>query len=415
MTSGITFAGEYILEEFSILKADSDLAVDIRNQLSGFYIYEDMFAPFMSGTAVIRDTLDLINLFGRGGKNLIRIKVTTPSLGSIEGFFHLYKISDRSITAERTAVYTLNFVSLESLTDSSLHISKRFTGNPSDIANELYTKHLKTEKRVITSPSSNKVAFVANYWSAIKGLVFLTDNAVSDKGASDYVAFENRDGFNFMSIASIHTQPAIQDFINTNYVMTQRREGSSEVVRDINLEYRQIQNISVQNVYDFMRDIESGAIRNRVLLHDVVRKQYRVEDYEQTKDVRSLLNKNRLYTDKVIETVRTKIMTVRMQTGLFESGDLSNARFASKRVMHMAMSRGQQVEIDVMGRTDYTVGKKITLELNQIKNITQDMDESEIRDNMLSGNYITTAVRHKFDGKSHTCKIEAMKDSTDSE
>ena len=35
---GITFAGEFILDEFAILKADSDLAVDVRNQLNAFYI-----------------------------------------------------------------------------------------------------------------------------------------------------------------------------------------------------------------------------------------------------------------------------------------------------------------------------------------------------------------------------------------
>ena len=48
--NSITFAGEYTLDEFSILKADSDFALDIRNQLNGFYVYEDMFSQFISGT-----------------------------------------------------------------------------------------------------------------------------------------------------------------------------------------------------------------------------------------------------------------------------------------------------------------------------------------------------------------------------
>ena len=409
---GITFAGEYVLDEFSILKADSDLALDVRNQLSGIFIYEDMFSPFISGTAVIRDTIDMINLFGRGGKNLVRIKITTPGIGKMEGYFHLYKISDRSEVAERTSVYTLNFVSEESLVDTSLHISKKFSGQPSEIAETIYRQYLKTSKKITTSPSSNRSAFVANYWSAVETLAFLSDNALSDKNTADFFAFENRDGMNFISMETVIRQPVIQEFAKTDYTMTQVREGDGAVVRDINQEYRQIQEITVDTVYDFMKDSESGAIRNRMLVHDITRKQYEVQDFEQTKDTKTLLNKNRMYTDKVIESMRTKIMTARKQYGLFEVADLSNARFLSKRVMHSAMIQGQRIEIDVMGRVDYTVGKRVSVDLNQLKNITKDMSNDEIKDKMLSGFYIVTAILHKFDGKSHSCKLELMKDST---
>ena len=134
---------------------------------SAFNIYEDMYSPLITGTAVIRDTLDLPSLFGRGGKNLLRIKVRTPGYKSIEGFFHLYKIGDQSLVKERTQIYTLNFVSLESITDTSLHISKRFIGSPSQIAEDIYQTHLKTEKTITVSPSSNRTAYVSNYWSEI--------------------------------------------------------------------------------------------------------------------------------------------------------------------------------------------------------------------------------------------------------
>lgn len=409
---GITFAGEYILDEFSILKADSDLALDIRNQLSGLFIYEDMFSPFISGTAVIRDTLDLLNIYGRGGKNLVRIKITTPGIGKMEGYFHLYKISDRSKVADRTAVYTLNFVSQESLVDTSLHISKRFSGSPNEIAEIMYKKYLKTDKKVITSQTSNRTVYVSNYWSAVENLAFLSDNSLSDKNTADFFAFENRDGFNFTSMETVIRQDPIQEFEKSDYVMTVVRPNDGSVVRDINREYRQIQEISVSKVYDFMTDADSGAIRNRMLFHDITRKQYTVQDFEQSSDNKTLLNKNRLYTDNIIQSMRTKIIPARKQFALFENSDLSNARFLSKRVMHVSMLQGQKIEIDVMGRLDYTVGKKVHVNLNQLKNITKDMSEDEIQDKILSGFYIVTAILHRFDGKSHSCKLELMKDST---
>jgi len=408
---GITFAGEYILDEFAILKADSDLAVDVRNQLNAFYIYEDMYSPLITGTAVIRDTLDLPSLFGRGGKNLLRIKVRTPSYKSIEGFFHLYKIGDQSLVKERTQVYTLNFVSLESMTDTSLHISKRFIGSPSQIAEDIYQTHLKTEKTITVSPSSNRTAYVSNYWSAITNLAFLADNALSDKNTADFVAFENRDGMNFVSVQSIFSQPILQDFIQTDYLMTEVAPGSTSVVRDINLEFKQIQTLNVSHYYDFITDNDSGVVNSRSLIHDIVRKQYEVRDLSQRNDVKPLLNPNRLYTDKVIDSVRPRLIPTHKHFGLFEPEDLSNARFLSRRIMHSKMLMGQKIEIDVMGRADYTVGKRVKLTINELKNITSDMSDGDIKNKMLSGYYIITAIAHKFDGRAHTCKMELMKDS----
>jgi hypothetical protein len=410
--STIRFAGEYVLDEFSIIKPDSDLALDVRNQLQSLYIYEDMFAPFITGTAVIRDTIDIPNLFGRGGKNLIKIKISTPGISEFEGFFHLYKISDRSEVAERVQVFTLNFVSIESLIDTSLHISKKFTGSPTEIAKTIFEQYYSTSKKINTSNSTNRIAYISNYWSAVTNIAYLCDNALSARNTADFVSFENRDGFNFISVEDIINQPEIQSFTKTDYTMTPVRKNDTSVVRDINLEYQQIQEINVDTLYDSVTDNDSGVFKTRVLIHDITRKQYQVDDYSQLSDNKSLLNKNRLYQDSVIETARPKIISSRKQFGLFERVDLSNAGFISKRVMHIAMLQGQKLQIDVMGRIDYTVGKKVNINLNQLKNITKDMGLDEITDKMLSGFFIITAILHKFDGKAHTSKLELMKDST---
>ena len=63
------------------------------------------------------------------------------------------------------------------------------------------------------------------------------------------------------------------------------------------------------------------------------------------------------------------------------------------------------------GNSDYTVGKKVKLTINELKNITSDMSDDDIKNKMLSGYYIITAIAHKFDGRAHTCKMELMKDS----
>lgn len=412
MNNTLSFAGEYELKEFSILKSNTQIAVDIRNQITSIILYEDLFSPMISGTAVVKDTLDLINVLGRGGKNLIRIVVGTPTLNKdIVGYFHLYKIADRSLTAERTQVYTLNFISSEYIQDQNAVLSKNFSGAPHQVFQTLMKDHLKTSKSIRFSEAANRVQYVSNYWTAIDNMAYLAEHAVSKTGAADYVFFENRDGFNFVSIEELGTGTLTQKFEQSDYSMTARSPDGTSVVRDLNREFAQIQDIRVPVLYDFISDLEMGMIHNRVATADPVRKSYRVNDRNLKDETRKLMNKNLPYREVDSATVRTNIMVAIRQFGTHVKQDLSNANWVAKRVMHAALSKAIVIEIDVMGRTDYTVGNKVNVSLNQIREILKDEPADSYRDKMLSGDYIISAIAHTFDGKSHTCQLELMKDS----
>ena len=67
------------------------------------------------------------------------------------------------------------------------------------------------------------------------------------------------------------------------------------------------------------------------------------------------------------------------------------------------------------GRTDYTVGKKVSLDLNKMVSIGLTDTKDLYLDKLYSGNYIITAIVHNFSRSQHTCNIELAKTHTNSE
>ena len=77
----------------------------------------------------------------------------------------------------------------------------------------------------------------------------------------------------------------------------------------------------------------------------------------------------------------------------------------------LQQAEATKIEIMVAGRTDYTVGMKVQLNLHKIQPLVKSDLESEMKDNMFSGNYLISAVSHYINRERHECTMEVIKDS----
>ena len=68
-----------------------------------------------------------------------------------------------------------------------------------------------------------------------------------------------------------------------------------------------------------------------------------------------------------------------------------------------------KVNIEVLGRTDYTVGQVVELYIPKATQITK--EDPDPRDMILSGNYLVSAISHVINRENHTCNIELIKNS----
>ena len=186
----LRFAGDFSLNRVQIV-TQKGFYQDITNQVIAIQFFEDLFSPFITGKIVVKESLDLINLFPFVGEEYLEIKISTPTLDKpISGLFHIYKMSDKINVGDRAVGYELNFISSESIVDTNKRISKVFAGKISDIVSTfVYDKidGIETKKKFNIENTRNTIKYVSTYWTPIQNLTFLSDNSISENQSPSFL------------------------------------------------------------------------------------------------------------------------------------------------------------------------------------------------------------------------------------
>jgi hypothetical protein len=181
-----------------------------------------------------------------------------------------------------------------------------------------------------------------------------------------YLAFQNREGFNFVSLESLYKEEVKQSF---HYNMKGRDIlTSGKSVRKLENDYKRINSIELPDSFDNVYKMTQGAFASTLHSYDVVTKEYKQDKYQYLDEFeeKEHLNKFSLTPQKMKEyfNENSYIMTDFRQYGIFnEYGDVSNYRIMQERISSLIQAEGITVRIIVPGRTDYTVGQKVNLEI----------------------------------------------------
>ena len=409
----LRFAGDVQIKEAKLTSLNGNSA-NIANQILTIEIYEDIFSPFISLSIVLRESLDYLNSFPLIGEEYVTLHIDTPTLEKpIAGRFYIYKVTDREYSKERETAYTLKCISEEYVTDVNTKLSKPVSGNISDSAQLLFGKDgLNTKKTVNIEKTSNVTKFVANFWTPSKCLSMLTTSAANINNSPTYLFFENRSGFNFRTIEELIKAPTHQQFIKDNYVRTVDANNSVRSVRDIAEDYKRITDLSVPVVTDYMKDVQTGRLKSRIISHDILTKKYTVKDYSLKKDKRqpALLNEYTAYSKYAVSSPASSITVMPKYYSNFNNfSDVTNYKTIQKRISFFQNLEKFKINIQVPGRTDYTVGQVVDVSIPKAAQITQ--DDNIVKDEMLSGRYLVSAISHVIDKESHTCNMELIKNS----
>jgi hypothetical protein len=416
ITESIRFAGDVNIRRLEIVSS-ANYKVDVTNQLIGAEIYEDIFSPFITMAITIKESQDFINALPLRGEEILNMEISTPSFKTdkaISGKFYIYKLSDRQMINDRNVVYTIFCISYEALLDLNTKHSKGFGGNISEIAKKhIGIDGLNTSKNVNVEPTKNNIKYVSNFWSPIKNLNFLATAAANTNGSANYIFFENRSGFNFVSLDSLYTASPYQKFIKDNYV----RDPNGQ--RNVERDYQRIIDFKVKVSYDALKSTNNGAYRSRIYAYDLVKKKYYAKDYDALSNFKNEvhLNAEPLYTSmKPISGVNAIFNEIRHYSSHNGFADTSSINTQQQRNSKLGLLRSSVVEISVFGRTDYTVGQKVYLEIPKAAVITDSdqmttNNEKGIIDAAHSGYYIVTAINHVINRNDHTCVMELSKES----
>jgi len=412
----IRFAGDVNVEQITITSRNG-FTQNITNQVIGVELFEDMFSPFLSGNIIVKDSLDLINTIPLVGEELVDIKINTPSFQGLDKVinnkFYLYKLSDVEFNADKSKMYRLHFISPEAIADMNKRISKSFSGKISDIAKQIVNDQsygFETKKFLNFEDTANSTKYVSNYWSPATNINYLLGNAVSVEGEPNFLFFENRTGFNFISLTKLYTQAATHTFVNDAYTRDFDSDGTN--TRNVEEEYKRIIEISIPNSYNYMDNIRAGMYSSKIITYDILTKKYASKHYSILDGWKkeSNLNPYPIVSKKHINNPWSTIIKEQKYYNNFDKfSDVTNTKTIQKRISQMLQAEGNRIEIVVPGRTDYTVGQKVELKL--YKNQPTTKDDTDFIDKANSGFYLIAAVNHFFTREKHECSMELIKNS----
>ena len=410
----LKFAGDVSIDKVKIITSDG-FYQDIAAQVINIQYYEDLFSPFISGSLIIKDSLDLVNLFPFVGEEFVELEITTPALqnGAIKGRYYIYKLSDRELIGDNVVVYQLHFISVEAVIDLNKKVSKVYTGNVANTIKSIVadkTDGLQSDKKVYAEETTRDAKFISNFWSPVKCINHLTELAVNRNSSPSYVFFENRDGFYFVSLDSLYASDVYQDFTFDKY--TRDDLGNGKTVRNPQEDFKRITSVSIPVGFDYMDRIRSGAFASKSISYDLTNKKYNVRNYNMFEkfNKQNHLNKYAIASDRAIFRSNSLLVNYPRALNTFSGfGDTTNYKTFQERISLLKQAESNKIEIVVPGRTDYTVGQKVSVTLNKVEPVSK--DDIDTTDKMFSGFYLVSAINHYITRESHECNMELIKDS----
>ena len=411
----LRFAGDVSIDKVQII-TPTGFYQDITAQVLNIQFYEDIFAPFITGSIVVKESFDLINLFPFVGEEFLDLEVTTPTLkdSSIKGKYYIYKLTDREHLGDKNVVYQIHFISVEAIADMNKKVSKTFSGKISDLVEQFVKDKnigLESAKKIIIDPTNNNVKYISNYWSPIKNLNYLCGNAVNKNKTPNYVFFENRDGFYFISLENLYQNTVTSEFVYDKYTRDKLPDGRD--IRNVNEDYKRILEINIPVAHDYMDRLRNGMLASRQFSYDITKKTYNVKNYNMLTRFKEQkhLNTYPINSDKVVFRSNSTIINFPKNYGNFTGyGDVTNAQSNQERISTLKMAESNKINITVPGRTDYTVGQKIAIVLYRVEPASK--KDRDLTDKMFSGYYLIAAINHVIDREKHHCYMELIKESS---
>ena len=411
----LRFAGDVTIDKVKIITAKG-FYQDVGAQVINVQFYEDLFAPFITGSLILKDSLDLVNLFPFIGEEYLELEISTPTLdkNNIKGKYYIYKMTNREMVGDKSVVYQLHFISVEAVVDLNKKTSRVFGDKISKLIEPFIkdkTFGLESDKKVIIEDTLNNTKYISNYWTPIENIMYLADTAINTNRSPSYVFFENRDGFYFISLEKLYTAGVFQDFVYDKYTRDDRAGGGS--VRNPEKDFKRILEISIPTAFDYMDRIRSGMLSSRQVSYDVTKKTYSAKNYNmfQRFEQQKHLNKYPINSDRSIFRASSRIINYPKNFGNFNGfGDVTNAKSNQERISLLKLAEANKINITVPGRCDYTVGQKIKLDLKRIEPLSK--KDGDTTDKMFSGNYIIAAINHYVDREKHECYMEIIKESS---
>ena len=419
--TGVSFAGEIVLDNVSILNADGLRKVDITFLFMELNLYEDIFSNSLSGSVTLVENFNLISGFPIIGEEVLEVEFHTNALpdgkNRFKKTFHIYKVSNRVAANDKKNVYILHLMSQEVLIDTNTKISKAYSGYGENIVTDIFNEHFKAFETplFVSEASSNYVKFVANYWSPFKSINYACSRSASKDSfkTPSFLFFENSRGFNFTSLSNIYAkEPVTAYFYDTNQKRIRNQDGES--VRDVEREYQTAESMEIEYTVDFLERMMHGVYGNKMYEFDILNKTFNYSSYGYFDNFNDTthLEKNPMCTFAFANNARiSSNVSMPFVHDMFKTDSSSDIKL--KRIPLLAQSEMYKVNLSVPGRTDVGAGDVVIFNMmdNSSVGTADEAKSADMTDKYYSGRYMVGAIMHRITQTRHKMQLQLVRES----
>ena len=376
--------------------------------------YESVLSPSISLTITFIDVDQVISRKGiTGGESL---DFSAKVLG-----FDEFKITSKKhnlmlnsvrdvITDTNKQVATLEFVSKESIINETTRVNKKFTGNVTQIVEQLLTKRYGSDKKGIqtikelkSDKAVNKYSFVGNLKRPFDTIQWLCPKAQSSNKNFGFLFYETLDGYNFRSIEKLLKEDA------EIYQKPDRPvEGSFRIIEN---------NLNQSN--DIGHNCRMGMYSNKTIYIDLENETYKEEEFKIT-ELKPKLKKPPKLPDK-LEDKPTRLMFRILDQGALQKGSTKKdvekrnelAVYQNKSYIRNNLLFSQSLNISIPLNPDLRAGQMIEVKLPLRKTDDGNPVSSygSEKDNDISGKYMISELRHLIGGGKGETQLELVRDA----
>ena len=364
---------------------------------------ESLKSPSISLTISFIDVDLGISREGITGGEYLDLRVEVPGYDDFEILPDKHLIMLNSVkdmkTEARKQIATLEFVSVEAIVNETARVSKRFTGNISDIVSELLIsdkKGVQTSKNLDKDQAFNKYTFVGNLKRPFDTIQWLCPKAASTDDECGFLFYETLDGYSFKSIKTLlEGEPIIYE--KPEKTPAPSRLGDFKIIEN---------NLDTSN--DVGMNCRMGMYANKTIYVDIETGTTETVDYK----ISSLDLKKPPKLPNELEDVPTRLMLRILDKGALQKGskkeevekDSELARYQNKAYARTNLLFSQSLTITTPLNPDLRVGQMIEVKFPIKENDDQTQTASGDEDtNDVSGKYLISELKHFMsDGKSNS-------------
>jgi hypothetical protein len=397
---------------------------DVSAIFSELNIFDSVLLPCMSGNILLTDAVGLSKRLIFDGSEHIIVDITkdeNDNTASLKKVFRVYKQSDRKNLNQNTEAYLLHFISEEFIFSEQKKVSQTYTSSYAEVVTNILNKYLKVPRTKIgmveRTKGNHKV--VVPMLSPIDALNWLAKRSVSESNVADYLFFENKAGFNFMSLTKMYSYKPL---FSINF------QPKNLNTQDFS-EFLGVRDFRFSTQFDIIDNIKNGFFASKFVGFDFLTRKFEEVDFDINYHYKNthLNSKPNAFVDKnrdgkdASQMYESKINLVpfevyRNRSEYVKFNDNQTATITEdthvyvpqrKAILHNLVQK--KLTVTLPGNFNISSGYILDVKAHTFGADTEDSDGL---DKSTSGKYLIIGTRHMIKPEKHETICELASDST---